>query len=382
MTRGSWIVNRSDIRYPIPDTRYPISAWLVTCHLLLVTLLLSGCVAMPGPTISHAEYEAARGALQAKALRYRYAQSIRVQSVGMRLLQALPPEIRTSQTPYVGLILDVLDQPVAEALGVSAPAWTARPWESRAIVVTGVVPDGPAARAGVEAGDLVRQVAGFPVRTADDAVVAFKRLHPGAMVQVLLEREGIPHWVNLPVEAKPYPVSFQLIADGPEADAWNAYAAPGRIVVTARLLQFMRSDDELAVVIGHELAHLTSGHIVKGMGTSLIGSVLANTIAQVTGVDLLGDVSGGIVHGAFSREFEREADYVGLQYAYRAGFDITAAPELWERVATELPRRATIPWLSTHPSDPERLARLTKVVNDLKRQDSSAAPALRPPHRD
>ena len=326
--------------------------------------------------VSPVEYEAAYGALQAKALRFRFAQAVRVQAVGMRLLQALPAEVRTAPVPYTGLMLIPLDRRMAQLFEI--PRGVGR-WEYRGTVVAGVVPGGPADQAGIQSGDLLVQIGGVPVRTVEETVQVFRRLTIGSTTQLLIERRGAPQWIQLTVGEKPYPVSFQVLSDGEGSEVWNAWASPGQVTVTARLLEFMRSDDELAVVMGHELAHLTQHHVAKGLGTSLLGSVLASAISTVTGVDVLGDVSGGVVQSAFSRDFEREADYLGLQYAHRAGFDIAVAPGLWERVATQLPRRVSIPWLSTHPSDPERLVRLQKAVEEITSPASGAAPAPHPP---
>ena len=342
--------------------------------------LLSGC-ATTWPVVTSMEYQQASAQLQAKALEFRFRQMLRVQTVGMRLVTALPPSVRVPSSPYVGLILSPLDPAVARVFGLPAgPAPYGRRGR-RAVVVTGVVPGSPGDRAGIRAGDLLVRVNGRFVETVDGAVAELRRLTPNAAATFALERAGVPQETPVAVGVKPYPVGFQVVTDGEEAELWNAWASPGQITVTNRLLEFMHSDDELAVVMGHELAHLTQGHIVKGFGTSLLGSVLAAAVAQATDVSVLGDVAGGAVQSAFSRDFERQADYVGLRYAFQAGYDIRVGPRLWERVATELPQRAAIPLLATHPSEPERMIRLQKTVEEIT-AGSGAAPAPRPPHHD
>ena len=347
---------------------------------------LSGC-ATTGPAINRTEYEAAQSSLRIKALQFRYRQTVRVLTVGMRVLNALSADSRVTPSAYVGVIVAPLDWEVGRAFGLLGEVIGGRNKGRQAVVVTGVVPGSPADQAGFKPGDLLLRVAGRAVWTAADAVSAFRHLVPNTTVAVVVERDRLPTTLTVSVGAKPYPVTFRVVADGEEAEVWNAWASPGQITVTSRLLEFMRSDDELAVVIGHELAHLTQGHLAKGMGTSLLGSVLGTVIEVATGVEVLGNVTGGIVQTAFSRDFEREADYIGLRYTHRAGYDIAVAPGLWERVATELPSRAAIPWLSTHPSDPERMVRLQKTVAEIKAQDatippaSSGVPAQRPPDR-
>ncbi len=347
----------------------------------VAVLLAAGCATMTGSMGTPAEYQQLSAELQAKALQFRFHQMIRVQTVGMRLVTSLPESIHTALTPHVGIILSPLDGVVAQAFGLPAGTATYGRRGRQAAVISGVIPGSPADRAGLQAGDLLMRINGRYVSTVDEAVAALRRLTPHATATFLVERAGETRDVPVAVGAKPYPVSFQVVTDGEEAELWNAWASPGQITVTNRLLEFMHSDDELAIVMGHELAHLTQGHLAKGLGTSVLGNVLATAIAQVTHVPALGDLAGGAAQSAFSRDFEREADYVGLKHAFRAGYDITVGPRLWERVATELPQRVTIPWLSTHPAEPERMLRLRKEVEEIT-VASGAAPAPHPPHHD
>lgn len=348
---------------------------------MIVVLLTAGCATMTGSMGTPAEYQQLSAELQAKALQFRFHQMIRVQTVGMRLVTSLPESIHAAPTPHVGIILSPMDGAVAQTFGLPAGAATYGRWGRQAVVISGVIPGSPADRAGLQAGDLLVRVSGRYVGTVDEAIGALRRLTPHTTVPFTIERAGASQDISLTVGAKPYPVSFQVVTDGEEAELWNAWASPGQITVTNRLLEFMHSDDELAIVMGHELAHLTQGHLAKGLGTSVLGNVLATAIGQVTHIPMLGDLAGGAAQSAFSRDFEREADYVGLKHAFRAGYDITVGPRLWERVATELPQRVTIPWLSTHPSEPERMLRLRKEVEEITAA-SAEAPAPHPPHHD
>ena len=336
------------------------AAWRV-----LGLLLAAGC-ATTGPTISRPEFEAAQAVVRAKALRFRYAQAIRIQTVGMRLLEALPATARAGSTPYVGIIVAASGNDVGHAFGVPMEVVTGQVGSRHGVVITGVVAGGPADRAGLRTGDVLVRIGSQLIWSPADAVAALRRQTPSTTIPVAVDREGARLTVLLTIGTKPYPVAFQLVAEGRGAEVWNAWAAPGSVTVTSRLLAFLQSDDELAVVLGHELAHLTSGHLAKGLGTSVVGSVLGSAIWRVTGIEVLADMANGAVQSGFSRDFEREADYVGLHYVARAGYDMTAAPALWERVATQLPRSAAIPWLTTHPSDPERMLRLQKAVEEIR----------------
>jgi predicted Zn-dependent protease len=144
------------------------------------------------------------------------------------------------------------------------------------------------------------------------------------------------------------------------------------IVVSTGLLRFAQSDDELAVVMGHELAHLTGGHLAKTMAPNLLAGLIGSVVGSAA--DIVFPGSGGTIGrlpaagitAPFSKEFEREADVVGLEYAHRAGYEIEAGITFWDRFATELGQSTTPSYLNTHPTSPERLLRMEKIIEELK----------------
>jgi hypothetical protein len=104
----------------------------------------------------------------------------------------------------------------------------------------------------------------------------------------------------------------------------NAYADSKRIIITRGMMEFARDDIELATVIGHELAHNVMLHIQKSKGNAVLGSVIDALFAGAR-VNT-GNAFSNAARQAFSQDFEAEADYVGLYYTSRAGFDIKNAP--------------------------------------------------------
>lgn len=157
----------------------------------------------------------------------------------------------------------------------------------------------------------------------------------------------------------------------------NAGASSNLIVVTYGLMRFVKSDDEVAVVLGHELAHIARGHHLKESGIGLISMITG--IAAGIGANKVYPGSADVVMRAvssafnarFSQDFEREADYFGLKYAYAAGFNIDAGVSVWERFAIEIPESRTRNFFSTHPSSPERMVRLQKISLELKSPSGS-----------
>ncbi len=129
------------------------------------------------------------------------------------------------------------------------------------------------------------------------------------------------------------------VVDNPE---WNAMAAPNySIYVFSGLLKDM-DDDEVAIVLGHELTHATYEHSRRqyersnwvqygaGLVTILAGELIKSDVgkqaAQVGTV-----LSATAIASGYSREHEDQADRVGLRYAYQGGFNVNKGPRLWKR---------------------------------------------------
>ncbi len=148
----------------------------------------------------------------------------------------------------------------------------------------------------------------------------------------------------------------------------NAFCMPGGKIAffTGILNQLDLSDDEAAMVMGHEMAHALREHararIAKTQGTSIGLSVLS----QVLGLGQLGslaaDVGTQLLSLRFSRDDEIDADLVGLELAARGAYRPRAAISLWEKMGRASSGSGGPAFLSTHPRGPERIARLQDNV--------------------
>jgi len=139
----------------------------------------------------------------------------------------------------------------------------------------------------------------------------------------------------------------------------NAFCMPGgKIAFFTGLLEGLRlSDDEAAIVMGHEIAHALREHARERMAKSELTSLGASLLGQLVGNGRYADAfktGGNLLTLSFSREDESEADLVGLDLAARAGFDPRAGVTLWEKMSAAN-RGAPPQWLSTHPSGPNRI---------------------------
>jgi len=155
----------------------------------------------------------------------------------------------------------------------------------------------------------------------------------------------------------------------------NAFALPGgKVGVYSGLLRLASSDDELAFVMGHELAHVTSRHgaqrATEMLGVALAGVAVEEATKNSKNRELwLGAYGLGASLGtlAYSRFHESEADFIGLKFVAYAGYDPRAAVSFWEKMAAASAKSgAKMPaFLSTHPSDEKRIATLKARIPEV-----------------
>lgn len=170
--------------------------------------------------------------------------------------------------------------------------------------------------------------------------------------------------------SQPFEYRFYVIKD----DSLNAFAGPaGHIFVNTGLIRAMESEDELAGVISHEIAHASLRHISKRIEQSKKTNMatLAGMAAGVLlGIGGAGDAAGAVIIGsaaagqtvslAYSREDEAEADQVGLKYLNRAGYDAKGLLVVMEKMrGKEWFDSSIIPtYMRTHPGPEERMVHI------------------------
>ncbi len=164
----------------------------------------------------------------------------------------------------------------------------------------------------------------------------------------------------------------------------NAFAMPGgQIGVFTGIFEVAQTQDQLAAVMGHEVAHVTLGHSLKRANSQtatnlgiLVGSVASEVVRDNVGLILLGAQVGLLL--PFSRSQESEADLAGLELMATAGFRPEASVDLWRNMAAAN-SSSTPSFLSTHPSSANRIESLGEQVAVVMPQYQRAqAAGLRP----
>jgi len=161
----------------------------------------------------------------------------------------------------------------------------------------------------------------------------------------------------------------------------NAFCMPGgKIAFYYGILKTLQlSDDEVAIIMGHEIAHALREHARARMGKSAATRLGAGLLSSLLGLGNVGntllDMGGQLLTLKFGREDESEADIVGMELAARAGYDPRAGISLWNKMI-EASKGAPPQFLSTHPSGPTRIrdieAKLPKVMPLYQRADKPA----------
>ena len=204
--------------------------------------------------------------------------------------------------------------------------------------------------------------------------------HPQVLRLRSISKRLIPYSYEWNPRAKDWAWQVNLIG----SDQINAFCMPGgKIAFYIGILSKLElSDDEVAMVMGHEIAHALREHARERMGKSMatnalsrIGGALASVYLGVDPrlTDAVAAQGANLLTLKFSREDESEADLVGMELAARAGYNPQAGVTLWQKMDAAN-KGAPPQWLSTHPSGSTRIkdiqANLPKVEPFYQRAKS------------
>jgi predicted Zn-dependent protease len=163
----------------------------------------------------------------------------------------------------------------------------------------------------------------------------------------------------------------------------NAFCMPGgKIAFYYGILdQLKLTDDEVAMVMGHEMTHALREHAREQMGKSAATRGAIEIGAAIFGLGnasrTIAGMGGQLLTLKFGRDDESEADLVGMELAARAGYDPHAGVTLWQKMAAAS-KNAPPQFISTHPSGPTRIA---DIERNLPKVEPLYARAGKPPQR-
>ncbi len=189
----------------------------------------------------------------------------------------------------------------------------------------------------------------------------------------------IPHAYPWNPRARQWRWEVNLIG----SEQLNAFCMPGgKIAFYYGILEKLKlDDDEVAAIMGHEVAHALREHARERMAKTTATRLGAGLLSSLLGLGNVGDtllnMGGQLLTLKFSREDETEADLVGLELAARAGYRPQAGVSLWEKMGA-VGKGAPPPWLSTHPAGPTRIRDLEA---NIPKVENLYAKAEKPPRR-
>ncbi len=235
-----------------------------------------------------------------------------------------------------------------------------------------VLKGSPADRAGMHPGDHIVGVQGKSFKSSKDfykKLDAAKR-HSG-IVRFNIERDTMR--LNLSI----FPATISKFNIGyTEHTEINAFADGKAIYVTKGMMDFVKSDRELQFVIAHELAHNIERHIEKmknnSMWGSVFGSILDGVVSAYTGVQsyTFGQLGANTGAFAYSKDFEREADYLAMYILAGAGIPTHGVSDFWRKM-NEISDGG---YNRTHPTHAERFVSLIAIDQEIEKKRVEGLP--------
>jgi hypothetical protein len=345
---------------------------------MIASVLALGACAAPttmSPAYSSGAVGSEKGGQTVAALQHLWSEDKRLQDAAWRLSIANVPLCPRSRGPVYGIQLwnaavfdDSLRPHAVAAFDVG-----------EMLTISNVIAGSPADRAGLKVGERVTAADGVAIPPGKKAVETYAEAvdaaHKQWAVQLSLTVEGAGGRRDVVIPGAGgclYPVA--ITSD----DEVNAFTDGYHIYVTRGMMRFARDERDLAVILGHEMAHNVMNHSGaqqdNAMAGGALGLVLDIAVAATTGYGgttftELGANLGGM---QYSTEFELEADYVGAYLMRRAGYDIATTPDLWRRLGVEYPE--TLEDSYTHPAAPERLVALEATVKEIQAKEAAGQP--------
>lgn len=164
----------------------------------------------------------------------------------------------------------------------------------------------------------------------------------------------------------PQPLEFQVHVE--DNSAVNALALPGgHMVVYTGLLDEVESENELAMILGHELGHFSKRHHLRGLGRGLVFLVLsAIVLGEQSGITQFLQGSLGQVEAKFSQRQEREVDEFGLHLLHKTYGHVGGATDFFERTQKEKSRSNLAYFFASHPSPTNRVDHLKELIESFQ----------------
>jgi predicted Zn-dependent protease len=201
------------------------------------------------------------------------------------------------------------------------------------------------------------------LKAAPEMAAQMGGLSQNAKARALVERIGARLARESVAAKSPYRFSFHVLADRRTV---NAFALPGGpIFITEGLLSQLRTEGELAGVLGHEIGHVIARHSSERLAKQQLTQGLISAVVVGSGdytSAQIAQVAGNMINMRYGREDELESDALGIRIAYEAGYDPRAMAGVMEVLAKASGGSKQPEFASTHPAPENRQARIKEEI--------------------
>lgn len=213
-----------------------------------------------------------------------------------------------------------------------------------------------------------RQEIALGLQARSQMASQFGGLYPSKELQQYVNQVGERVVQQSEATKAGYPYDFYLLRD---PQTVNAFALPGgQVFITAALMKRLRSEAQLAGVLGHEVGHVVGRHGAEHLAKQRLGAALVTAVGVAASDDrghgqqaaVIAQAVNQLLSLQYSREDELEADRLGLRFMSEAGYSPQAMLEVMQILQTASNGSAKPEFLSTHPNPGNRLERLQELI--------------------
>lgn len=204
------------------------------------------------------------------------------------------------------------------------------------------------------------------LQSAPEMIREFGGEYKDQKLQAYVDRVGGTLVQSTEAGSSPYKFDFHLLAD---ASTVNAFALPGgQIFITYALLSRLKTEDQLAGVLGHEIGHVINRHSAEHIAQQELTEGLARATDIATGdPGMISRFIGNMVNMKYGREDELESDSYGVKYMIEAGYKPEAMIEVMKILKDASGGGKQPEFMSTHPSPDNRIEKLKEIIAKYKK---------------
>lgn len=239
--------------------------------------------------------------------------------------------------------------------------------------VMGVLPNSGAAQAGVQRGDKLIAVEDQPLPVGENAerqaaTILAPLVTRRSSVKLTVARNGGNQSMNVPLT---FACAFGIELGN--TDNVTAYSDGHRVLISRGMLNFARTDDELAYVMAKEMAHNALAHAARQRMNATVGGIIDNLSRTRPDMSTMVGLSGV---KPMPQNLDAVADRLSLYLLARAGYNIDGVVPFWQRMASQYPPSMLNAYTAMHPATAFRVTAMEKALRDIRTKQAANKPLL------